>query len=695
MQPKVSVVIPVYNAAEHLEQCLRSIIEQTLKEIEIICVDDGSTDSSYEILTEQAAVDKRFIVLQQKNRYAGAARNAGLDVARGGYVVFLDADDFFAPDFLEKMYERAVRDNADIVICGGQTYNSANGEYKKAGHYLNIPLIGNRRVFSRRNVRNDIMTVTNPAPWNKLFRRSFLLREKLRFQPLQNSNDVYMVLLALCAAERIGWVDEALVNYRICGGKSLQDRKSRAPLCFIQALEALYDELRRRNIWDEVKKSFVTFAISTTAYNLRTLPDGEEKHILFSELQKPHFTRMGILDYPNDYYVNRKDFNLVKGMQYAFAVHESCRQKRECVSEVRKAGSVGDPKVTVVIPVYNVERYIDECLDSIIGQTLKEIEIICVNDGSTDGSLEHLDRYADADGRITVLTQRNAGISAARNAGFRRAHGEFVYYMDSDDVLELEALESLYSKAKDQNLDILYFNLQAFADEGMDSRLLDKYNAYYQRTHEYNGTYTGTELMKQMKKNGEYLASPCAQFARKDFLQRKGIKFYEGIVQEDELYTFCITLAAQRAGYLDRALYLRRLREGSTMTAALSFKNVYGYFVSYIEMQKYCERKGMMEDENELVLSAMAQMLRAARDRYFQLSEAEQYAYWGLPVQTQRLFEKLMARPAPLSRSEKTKSLLKRGLQKILQKMPQRVLQKMRQKIPQKLLQKLRQWKES
>ena len=102
-------------------------------------------------------------------------------------------------------------------------------------------------------------------------------------------------------------------------------------------------------------------------------------------------------------------------------------------------------KVSVIIPVYNVEQYLKECLDSVINQTLKDIEIICINDGSTDGSLKILEKYESLDDRIVVFSQENSGLSATRNKGMQLSSGEYVYFMDSDDYLELNALEELYN----------------------------------------------------------------------------------------------------------------------------------------------------------------------------------------------------------------------------------------------------------
>ena len=113
------MIVPVYNTSAYLRECLDSIINQTLKEIEVICVDDGSVDGSLDILKEYAKKDKRFTIITQQNTSAGAARNAGLAVAKGEYLSFLDSDDFFAPEMLEETYNVITKDETDVCIYSG------------------------------------------------------------------------------------------------------------------------------------------------------------------------------------------------------------------------------------------------------------------------------------------------------------------------------------------------------------------------------------------------------------------------------------------------------------------------------------------------------------------------------------------------------------------------------------------------
>ena len=165
--PKVSVIVPVYNVEPYLKECLNSIIKQTLKEIEIICVDDGSTDNSLEIMKEYAKKDKRFTIITQKNLYAGVARNAGLSVAKGEYLSFLDSDDFFELTMLEKMYKKAIKEKADICVCNFDTFIDGKHVFNIYND-INEKYINGKNTFEPDNIKY-LYSFTNPAAWNKLY----------------------------------------------------------------------------------------------------------------------------------------------------------------------------------------------------------------------------------------------------------------------------------------------------------------------------------------------------------------------------------------------------------------------------------------------------------------------------------------------------------------------------------------------
>lgn len=298
---KVSVVIPVYNGENYLRQCLDSVCNQTLREIEIICVDDGSTDSSYEILQEYKEKDARIQLYQQQNLYAGAARNLGKKHAIGEYLVFWDCDDFFELNALEVMYEKAHRLRADVCVCGvSQYFQDKEKLAPNVGYYLKKKLIPEKEVFNRKENEEYILNFTNEAAWNKMFCRTFIERMKLDFQPVRNGNDVYFVVNAICLAERITTVDLPLINYRKNQKQSLVGTISRSPLTPFQAWVAVAEDLQKKNAFPE--KSFVNKAIGSIVYLLRNIREREAFYTAVKYLKDEGLERLHIEMREEGYY---------------------------------------------------------------------------------------------------------------------------------------------------------------------------------------------------------------------------------------------------------------------------------------------------------------------------------------------------------------------------------------------------------
>lgn len=246
------------------------------------------------------------------------------------------------------------------------------------------------------------------------------------------------------------------------------------------------------------------------------------------------------------------------------------------------------PEVSVVIPVYNTENYVEDAVRSIMGQTLRDIEILIVDDGSTDRSPLVLKRLVQEDPRIRIHTQSNKGLSEARNAGIARATGRYLYFMDSDDLLEFDALELCLDKCEAERLDFVFFDADTFGADVKNCPWFD-----YHRTASYEDrVYTGQELLGAMLSNGKYIASACLYMIRTDFLVKHRLSFYPGILHEDELFTTRAYLAASRVGRIERSFFKRRLRPDSIMGRPFSELNLAGYLTVLREIRKYTSGQG-------------------------------------------------------------------------------------------------------
>ena len=218
---KISVIMPVYNAEKYLRQSIESVVNQTLPEIELICVDDGSEDNSVKIIQKYMRKDARVRLLRQKNSYAGCARNNGLRSARGDYVYFMDADDWLDLTAFERLYALVERSREDMCVFFHYTYNEETGELKKVPHYYS----DRKKPFasSVTNFKKDssYFIYNTVVPWNKIYRREFLTEHAFQFSSLQCANDRSFYFDTVSKAETVMIFNAFLLYYRIGNPKSI------------------------------------------------------------------------------------------------------------------------------------------------------------------------------------------------------------------------------------------------------------------------------------------------------------------------------------------------------------------------------------------------------------------------------------------------------------------------------------------
>lgn len=225
-------------------------------------------------------------------------------------------------------------------------------------------------------------------------------------------------------------------------------------------------------------------------------------------------------------------------------------------------------KVSIIVPVYNVEEYLVKCLDSLVNQTLKDIEIICINDGSTDNSLEILNAYAQRDNRIIVIDKENEGQGIARNLGISRAKGEFIGFVDPDDWVSLEMYEKMYNQAKELDSEIVICDFIKYRD--WDGRSW-KHHFWNQATYDYEIEDLDVPTYENVDKDFVYkslLVSPCYSVNRiykNEFLRNNNIYFSGTRCFEDVIFIIDAMHLAQKISYIDRAYYIYRLRKNSTL----------------------------------------------------------------------------------------------------------------------------------
>ena len=305
-------------------------------------------------------------------------------------------------------------------------------------------------------------------------------------------------------------------------------------------------------------------------------------------------------------------------------------------------------KISVIIPVYNVEKYLDECLNSIINQTLQDLEIICINDGSIDNSSVILNKHKMQDSRIVIINQNNKGQASARNVGLHHASGEYVYFMDGDDILELNALDKAYQTVKENDLEIVYFDARCIYENEKLRAMFIINESYYIRKEKYNNVFTGKELFYLMKKNNDYCVSPCMQLVKLTYLTDNNIYFPEGIYHEDVLFNFICMLQSNKIKHIPEKLFIRRIREESTVTQKATFKHAYGWFIDYLKMVSFITDK---EYDDEILTQIIKEISSATVNLinvYSELDDDEKSNISKLTVYERNLFNLLIANPYSL-----------------------------------------------
>lgn len=268
----MSVIIPVYNAEKYLRGCMDSVLGQTLRELEVICVDDGSTDGSAAILAEYAEKDSRVRVLRQENKGAGAARNLGIDAARGEYAAFIDADDWVEKSYCSELVQCADEHSSDIVVCRAQRFDDATGKPLPSDWMLKEQYIPGK-AFTPEDIKKFIFQFTYGQVWDKLFRRDFINANGIRFPGIRAAEDTSFAYISLLSAKRIAVQPSVLIHYRVNRTGTTSGSFVKYPDAPFTAFNLVYEFLKGSGKYKEYEQSFLNWAMEYLVWQVFNMPD--------------------------------------------------------------------------------------------------------------------------------------------------------------------------------------------------------------------------------------------------------------------------------------------------------------------------------------------------------------------------------------------------------------------------------------
>lgn len=310
--PTVSVVVPVYNAECFLKPLLECLENQTYEDFEVICVNDGSTDSSLTMLEETAKHDPRFHVISRENGGEGAARNTGLLEARGEYIICVDADDLCEPNMIEAMVAPFnADDEIDVVLCDLDNYFDDIDEYRHAPWAVDKKSIPSNTAFRAKDIPDFYGHVTGYCA-NKMVKRSLIETHNLKWQEVRTHGDMAFTQSALGIARKVYFVNQELYHHRKrSDGGSLSDVTQDTLFeCLFLALEEIKNNLVRANVWDDFESIFVNYALSQCRWKYYRVSVNARPNV-HNALRSTWLRRLGIVGYPKEFYGSVNDYQFM------------------------------------------------------------------------------------------------------------------------------------------------------------------------------------------------------------------------------------------------------------------------------------------------------------------------------------------------------------------------------------------------
>ena len=501
MAPKISVIVPVSNSEEYLGQCLDSILLQKMDNLEVICINNASTDGSLAMLQTYSMFDSRLKIINSEKLNNSAIKNIGISQAEGEFITFLKPMDFYEESMLKNAISIMDRDKSDFLISGCFLYdnnkNQIINETKINKDYLNYT------PMTSEQLRRNFFLLNNPSDWNQIYRTSFIRKNNLKFdENICNFENISFLSQGLIFPAKISLSETPFLFHRVN-----TDKKDENPLddIFISTLLSMknsFDRLGDKKKDDFVLSSYISNFHSIIAQALFLSPRDKKENLLLIPKYIPHEITEKLFFCPRPHV-----------------------------------------KVSLVICVHGSESNLERCLESIIHQTLEEIEIICVDCSDDSDLLPIIERYAKKDKRIKILTkQQYEKENSPYEKGMKLVTGVFVQFLDSNDFLELDTCESLYIYSQLYTLDMCLYSM--FENDNV--HLLSWMPNHFQPV--FNIDNIQNILFK-------LTGNASASFYRYGFLRRNKIQWKSKTAYSKLPFFIESVIKAERLGALNSPLY--------------------------------------------------------------------------------------------------------------------------------------------
>lgn len=575
--PKVSVIIPCYNAEKYLEQCISSVRNQTLQDIEIICVDDGSTDGTRRMLKEYEAADPRIKVFFQQNKFAGIARNTGMEAATGEYFAFLDSDDYYMPDGLEKAYQIAVENDLDMLKLSSYLLDDCTGEITTNAHYSHERFTQKNGIVQFSDAPKNMLNCADVA-WNGLYSRKFIMDSGIRFNGFRCVNDRSFYISCMLTAKRIMVADEYLTYYRRNIAGSLVSIRYKHFDCQINSYNLIREIVAKADCSAANKKMILQFELNQIFIWYDKFLDSGVNVFQVESIIRDFVANYDAADVGEDFVgkFQRK--------------HHFARFKKSLEIRWQTEPLAAAPNVTVAMPCHNGVKYLSECVESILLQTMRDFELICIDDGSEDATVEMLQCFAEKDSRIRIICQPQSGAGAARNNAISHAEGKYIVFVDCDDKIREEYLQDLVKAAEANRADVVIAPQISWNGSGEGSVM---YNWIAAKRMPQNRPFNYKDAPDYIMNFTD--GGPGGKLFRSAFVREHGLEFLTIRRSEDFYFVYSAIVVAESVFYLNKPGYYYR-KNNATSLENTKDQTPRLFWDATMMLKENLERLGVLEE---------------------------------------------------------------------------------------------------
>ena len=523
---KISIIVPCYNCEKTIDRCLNSLVNQTYKNLEIVCIDDGSSDNTLTKLKEYNPKDERIKYIKNNHQGASVARNTGIDNSTGDYIMFCDSDDYYTDDACESLLREMLKYNVDVVR-GRHRYenNDVDWRYDYYGLY-DIYSIRDKIIPGLLNGGIlgfvVLLLIKREALNNIRFDKDFVMLEDKLF-----SMNLYLNIRNFYQSDKV------IYNYVINNPNSVStvdDRKIKRIEDIINAYVLIKKLLCQNGLYSkENEERLISSHYYMFSKEIEGFKDNKSRNILLKEFEK--LSNNEEYNYFIDHLVvsNFSDKELII---YNFLVEKDYEGLLDYL--------LMKDKISIIIPVHNDKKTIKRCLDSVVNQTYKNLEIIVV-DGSKDSSLKIVRKYQENDKRIKIITGEDKGLGRAKSVGFKKATGKFIGVVDADDYADLSMYEKMHDMAILNEVDLVRCQHYTHDNDG-----------YTKSSNSMYGIIENGDALDLFLKNLELGSNWSFLYSKKIV---EGIDFGNFAFAEDFYFNFMVILKSKRIYITSEAYY--------------------------------------------------------------------------------------------------------------------------------------------